>query len=164
MDVMDEEILEFWKILNKNHVAYIMVGGFAVNMHGYARTTKDSDLWLKDELINRQHLRQAFKDLGYGDHPSLETIDFIPGWTEFNIGGGIVLDIMTSMKGLEDQSFDICYKRAVRADLNGIIVPFLHINDLITNKKAVSRPTDQIDVQELEKIQKLQQEQLQKKE
>jgi hypothetical protein len=73
-------------------------------------------------------------------------MDFIPGWTEFNIGGGIVLDIMTSMKGLEDQSFDICYKRAVRAELNGIIIPFLHINDLITNKKAVSRPTDQIDV------------------
>jgi hypothetical protein len=34
-------------------------------------------------------------------------------------------------------------------------VPFLHINQLIANKKAVNRPKDQIDVPELEKIKKL---------
>lgn len=34
MDVMDESLLEFWRILNKHKVLYIMVGGFAVNMHG----------------------------------------------------------------------------------------------------------------------------------
>jgi len=38
------------------------------------------------------------------------------------------------------------------ADLDGILVPFLHINQLIANKKAVNRPKDQIDVLELEKI------------
>jgi hypothetical protein len=48
MDLMDEDLLEFWKILNKNHIQYIMVGGFAVNMNGYIRATKDSDIWLHD--------------------------------------------------------------------------------------------------------------------
>ena len=32
MDVMDEELLNFWRVLNHNSVQYIMVGGFAVNM------------------------------------------------------------------------------------------------------------------------------------
>jgi hypothetical protein len=62
---------------------------------------------------------------------------------------------MTGMNGLENISFDDCYLIAVRANLEGIIVPFLHINHLIENKKAVNRPKDQVDVIYLEKIKKL---------
>jgi hypothetical protein len=61
---------------------------------------------------------------------------------------------MTSMKGLESLSFDDCYESARIADLDGVLVPFLHINHLIANKKAVGRPKDLLDVIELEKIQK----------
>jgi len=61
---------------------------------------------------------------------------------------------MTSMKGLENKPFDDCLKQARVADLDGVKVPFLHINDLLTNKKAVGRPKDQLDVIELEKIKK----------
>jgi predicted nucleotidyltransferase len=152
MDLMDEEFLEFWRILNKHEVKYIMVGGFAVNMQGYSRTTSDADLWLKDEIENRRNLRKSFEELGYGDYPSVETMDFIAGWTQFYIAGGLILDIMTSMKGLEHQSFEECLEKASIADLDGIKVPFLHINDLILNKKAVFWPKDQLDLLELEKI------------
>ena len=152
MDIMDEGLIEFWKILNKNKVVYIMVGGFAVNMNGYIRATKDSNLWLKDTLLNRKNFRIAYAELGYGDFPSFETMDFTPGWTQFYIANGIILDIMTSMKGLENKSFDECLQQARVADLNGVHVPFLHINDLLANKKAVGRPKDQLDVLELEKI------------
>lgn len=158
MDVMDEELLKFWSILNKHDVKYIMVGGFAVNMQGFSRATSDADLWLQDHAENRKNLRKAFEELGYGDYPSLETLAFIPGWTQFYIAGGLVLDIMTEMKGLENQSFDECLQKARVADFNGIKVPFLHINDLIANKKAVFRPKDQIDLLELEKIKKIQDE------
>lgn len=154
MDIMDEDLIKFWRILNKNQVEYIMVGGFAVNMNGFTRATKDSDLWLKDTLKNRQYFRKAYQDLGYGDFPSFETMEFVPGWTQFYIANGIILDIMTSMKGLEQFSFDECLLRAKLADLDGVIVPFLHINDLLANKKAVGRPKDQLDVIELEKIKK----------
>lgn len=44
MDVMDEGLLDFWRVLNKHQVAYIMVGGFAVNMNGFTRATDDSVL------------------------------------------------------------------------------------------------------------------------
>lgn len=158
MDVMDDELLEFWRILNKNDVKYIMVGGFAVNMHGYSRATDDADMWIKDELTNRQSLRKAFHELGYGDYASLETMQFVPGWTQFNIAGGLQLDIMTAMKGLEDQSFDTCFAKSLKADLNGVKVPFLHLNDLIVNKKIVFRPKDQLDLFELEKIKKIREE------
>jgi hypothetical protein len=154
MDIMDDGLLRFWKGLNHNGVLYIMVGGFAVNMHGYIRATADADLLLKDDLENRQRLRKAFSELGYGDFVSLETTQFVPGWSQFYIEDGIVLDIMTSLKGV-DLSFDECLKMASVAELDGIKVPFLHINHLIDNKKVVNRPKDQLDVIELERIKML---------
>lgn len=62
---------------------------------------------------------------------------------------------MTAMKGLENISFEDAYKQSLLADIEGIRVPFLHINQLIQNKKAVNRSKDQIDVIELEKIKDL---------
>lgn len=152
MDVYNDNLLVFWQSLNNNGVQYIMVGGFAVNMHGYMRATKDADMWIKDSIENRQNLRKVFKELNYGDYEAIETMQFVPGWSEFYIGDGIALDIMTSMKGLEDYSFEDSLQKASIADLGGTLVPFLHINQLLANKKAVSRPKDQLDVLELEKI------------
>ena len=70
MDIMDEGLLSFWRILNKHNVAYIMVGGFAVNMNGFIRATKDSGLWLKDTIENRKSFRNAYAEAGYGDFAS----------------------------------------------------------------------------------------------
>ena len=56
------------------------------------------------------------------------------------------------MEGLENYSFDECLNLASIASIENIQVPFLHINQLIANKKAVNRSKDQVDVLELEKI------------
>jgi hypothetical protein len=158
MDILDDELLRFWRSLNDHHVRYIMVGGFATRFHGFNRNTEDLDVWLEETPQNRKNLRQSFIDLGYGDFPSLETMEFLPGWTSFYLGQAIELDIMTKMEGLEDHPFNECLEMASIADLDGILVPFLHINQLIANKKAVNRPKDQIDVLELEKIKKIREE------
>ena len=153
MDFLDEDLIHFWTILNKYSVQYIMVGGFAVNLYGYTRATNDIDLLIKDDIVNRQKLAGAFSELGFGNI-SFETLQFVPGWTNFYIGAGIQLDIMTSLKGV-DLSFDECLQMAPVAEIEGVMVPFLHINHLIQNKKVVNRPKDQIDVMELEKIKKI---------
>jgi predicted nucleotidyltransferase len=156
MDIFDVEILKFWAALQKKNVRYIMVGGYATNLHGYQRFTGDIDIWIEDTPVNRQHLRAAFIECGMGDYFMLETMQFVPGWTDFRLMNGLRLDILINMKGLEDYSFDECLEMAAIADIDDIKVPFLHINQLIANKKAVNRPKDQIDVIELEKILKIQ--------
>jgi len=65
------------------------------------------------------------------------------------------LDILIDMKGLEGYTFEDCLKMASIADIDGINIPFLHINQLIENKRVVNRPKDQIDVLALEQIRKL---------
>lgn len=157
MDVFDEDLLSFWKSLADNQVTYLMVGGFAVTMHGYARSTEDVDIWIKDDQENRVRLGKAMVIYGY-DELSWEEMQFVPGWTNFYIGNGIVLDILIDMKGLEVYTFDECLQIATIATIEKMQVPFLHINQLIANKKAVNRPKDQIDVMELEKIKQLRKE------
>jgi hypothetical protein len=154
MDIYDESLLEFWKSLSDNKVLYIMVGGFAVNMHGFTRTTGDIDIWLKDTIPNRLNFGSAMIKSGY-DGVTWEEIKFVPGWSDFYIGPGIRLDIMIEMKGLTDISFDEALSAAYIGEIEDLLVPFLSINHLIANKKAVNRPKDQIDVIELEKIKKL---------
>jgi hypothetical protein len=152
VDIFDEEILKFWKALQDRNVQYILVGGYATNLHGYQRFTGDLDIWLKDSLENRQHLRDAFIDCDMGDYPMLEYMQFIPGWTDFHLNNGLRLDILIDMKGLEGYTFEECLEMASVADIENITVPFLHINQLIENKRIVNRPKDQIDVQALEQI------------
>jgi hypothetical protein len=152
MDIFDEEIVKFWRCLQDNNVKYIMVGGFATNIQGYQRYTGDMDIWIEDSLANRGNLRKAFRDADMGDYFMMERMQFIPGWTDFRLNNGLKLDIMIDMKGLEGQSFDHCFQIATIAEIENIKIPFLHINQLIANKRAVNRPKDQIDVIELEKI------------
>lgn len=154
MDIMDDELLAFWRKLNECCVRYIMVGGLAVRFQGFSRTTDDLDMWIEDTLPNRQNLRRAFRELDYGDFPEIETMQFVSGWTSF-YAAGIVLDIMTEMRGLEELSFEDCYSEALVSDIEGTLVRFLHINHLIQNKKVVNRPKDQLDVIYLEKLKKL---------
>ena len=158
MDVFNAELLRFWNCLNENNVRYIMVGGVATNLNGYQRATADADLWIDDTIENRTKLRKAFCECDMGDFEALESMQFVTGWTTFQLNNGLPLDIMTSMKGLEEFSFEECLNVATIADIDGVTVPFLHINHLITNKKAVNRPKDQLDVIYLEKVKKLMEE------
>ena len=155
MDIFDEEIVKFWKSLQDSNVRYIMVGGYATNMNGYQRFTGDMALWVEDTVENRRNLRIAFKEYGMGDLYMLETMQIVPGWTNFNLNNGLKLDIMLDVKGLEGFTFQQCLDQASRAVIDEVDVPFLHINHLITSKKAANRPKDIIDVIYLEKIKQL---------
>ena len=155
MDILDQDIISLWKCLNNNNVQYIMIGGFATNLHGYNRATTDIDLWIEDTLSNRKGLRKALVEQGSGDYDVIETMDFIPGWTDFQLNFGFKLDVMTAVKGLENIGFKDCYKFAVITEIENIQVRFLHLNHLITCKKATGRLKDLLDVEELEKIRAL---------
>ncbi len=154
MDIFDEDILLLWKCLHQNDVKYIMIGGFAINLHGYSRATKDINIWIEDSLENRKKLRKALKEQGSGDYEPIERMQFIPGWTDFQLNMGFKLDVMVDVKGLDDIGFEECFKYAIVAEIENIPVRFLHYNHLITSKKAAGRARDLLDIEELEKIRK----------
>ncbi len=154
MDIFDDEIGQLWKLLHENDVKFILVGGFATNLHGHNRMTADIDIWLKDTLENRKKLRKALKELNLGDLKEIESMQLIPGWSSILLNSGIELDIMTLLKGFKQSDFDNCYELADVALINNIPVKFLSLNHLIQAKKVVFRDKDKIDLIELEKIKK----------
>ncbi len=113
-----------------------MVGGFASALNGFNRTTQDIDLWIKDTVENRKALRSVLKELEIGDFESIETTQFVPGYTSIYLNSGFELDIMTSLKGFGQIRFDECYELASTAIIEGISIKFLSINQLIEAKKA----------------------------
>jgi hypothetical protein len=154
MDVLDEDILSLWRSLEAHTVKYIMVGGFATNLHGFSRITADLDIWIKDTPENRRSFRNALNDAGYGDMDELETVDFVPGWSSIYLSSGLQLDIMTYLQGFPEERFDECFAIAPIAEIHEVRVRFLHFNHLLEAKKASARPKDMIDIAELEKLRK----------
>lgn len=152
MDIFDEEVLSLWKAFNQNDFQYIMVGGFATNLNGFSRTTADLDVWFKDTLENRASLRRSLEQIELGDFPQVERMDFVRGWSSIRLNSGMDLDLMTYIKGFEQEIFDECFMSASTAIIFEIPIKFLHINHLIASKKACDRPKDRIDVLELERI------------
>lgn len=149
--MFDEEILALWKAFHENGFQYIIVGGFAVNLHGFQRTTGDLDIWIKDTLTNRQLLRISLKEVGVGDFQALETMEFVPGWSSISLRSGFQLDIMTYLKGFSQEQFIECFRLASTATIEEVPIRFLDIDSLIVAKKASARERDLIDVIELEK-------------
>ncbi len=152
MEIFDHDFLTFLRNLNEFQVRYMMVGGFATNLHGFARTTADCDIWIEDSAINRKNLRKALEKTEGDSFDYIERMDFVPGWTSIKLSWGLDLDIMTFLKGFPADTFEPCFNEASIAELYGLSIHFLHINHLIEAKKQAGRSKDLIDVIELERI------------
>lgn len=149
---MNEQIIAIWDSFFQNKVKYITIGGFAVNIYGYNRNTGDIDIYLEDTIENRINLRKALKSVNLGDFESIETMQFIPSWTEFTLNYGLRLDIMTIVKGLEDKSFNSLLENATVVKIGETPVFFIDYDNLIIAKKASNRPKDILDIEELDKL------------
>ncbi|WP_264529560.1 nucleotidyltransferase [Flavobacterium sp. N502540] len=149
---MNEQIVAIWRSFFENKVKYITIGGFAVNIYGYNRNTGDIDIYLEDTVENRSNLRKALKSINLGDFETIETMQFIPGWSDFTLNYGLRLDIMTAVKGLEDKSFTSLLEDATVVMIDETPVYFIDYDNLIVAKKAANRPKDILDIEELGKL------------
>jgi hypothetical protein len=151
---MNSQIIEIWKFFSLNNVKYLTIGGFAVNIYGYGRNTGDIDIFIEDTIENRENLQKALKQAGIGNFENIKTMQFVPGWTDITLNFNLRLDIMTSVKGLENEDFQELLNKAYIAEISKISVYFLDYDNLIKAKKATNRPKDILDIEELEKINK----------
>lgn len=132
---------------NAAGVEYLLVGAYALAVHGLPRATGDMDLWVRPTTENAHRayaalagFGAALRDLAPDD---LATLDIV-----FQIGvAPRRIDVLTSIDGVD---FVAAWERRVMTVVDGIDVPVLHKADLIANKRAVGRPKDLADVAWLE--------------
>ena len=136
---------EFLRLLNAESVDYLLIGGYAVNYHGYSRSTGDMDVWISPTPDNIVRTVSALRQFGFTAANS----------SLFNEPNGMLrmgvpplrLEILTSIDGV---TFADCFSRRVTADLEGILVPVINFDDLKRNKRAGGRAKDLADLEELE--------------
>lgn len=141
------DFLDFLKLLDKHKVDYLLVGGYAVILHGYARSTGDLDLWIKQTPENYTNLKKAYTDFGA---PIFSIEDFES--EKFDVWGiGVEprkIEILTKVSGL---NFVESIKNCRWLELENLSVPYIDFEDLIKNKLATGRYKDLADIEQLKK-------------
>lgn len=145
---LNKDFEDFIISLNQFDVAYILVGGYAVVLHGYLRNTGDLDIWVKRSKENYQKLVMAFQHFGMATMDMTEEAFLHKDeFDVFTFGRPpVAIDLMTEVKGLD---FDEAYQNANTMDLDGVQVKLISLEDLKKAKRASNRKKDQDDLEHL---------------
>jgi hypothetical protein len=144
--ILNRDFREFIELLNAHKVKYLIVGGYAVTVHGYPRYTNDLDIWLWADNDNAQKIIAVLKDFGFGTLKITEK-DFLVSDRIIQLGyPPNRIDLLTGVSGL---SFDECYPHKISFEIDGLEIDFIDIDNLKKNKKASGRHKDLNDLENL---------------
>ncbi|MES2591691.1 MAG: hypothetical protein V4608_07390 [Bacteroidota bacterium] len=153
MDIFEEDILEFFHLLNKHSVKYILVGGLAVNYHGFSRSTGDVDLWVDESTENRIKLVNALKEKNIEGCEAFLTYPLLAGFAEIMLDNGVYIDLMSDLQFFKQNRFEECYQLCNKYRINeDVELSVLHVNSLIEEKEKSSRIKDKDDAEQLKKM------------
>lgn len=147
--------------LNKCDVEYLLVGGHAVNFHGYVRATLDLDIWVNNSEQNLEKLLASFIFLGYNKENSKKAIKY------FKLNHMIklpkdkaIIDILDDF--MINEVFVNSFKNKETMFIGNTEVKVVGFEDLLKIKYKSNRTKDLLDVQELKTLQELRQKQVKK--
>lgn len=155
--------LPLLRALAERAVDHIVIGGFAVNAHGYVRPSKDLDIVPRSSRDNLARLAGLLRELNArnadsSDFDSAE-FPFDPTKTsELEHGGNFrlstdigELDVMQWVAGIEtDDLFAELDREAIEAIVDDVAIRVCGLRHLIAMKRAAGRPRDLDDVERLD--------------
>jgi len=145
--MLSKDFKEFIELLNTNDVKYLVVGGYAVALHGHPRYTKDLDVWIELSPGNADRILSALDKFGLGSL-NLKQDDFLEENQIIQLGyPPNRIDLLTTLK---DLIFEDCYKTKVKVAIEDVEINFIDIENLKKNKRATGRPQDLADAENLE--------------
>jgi hypothetical protein len=143
---LSQDFKEFLQSLNDNQVRYLIVGGYAVALHGHPRYTKDIDIWLWLDPQNAEKIVQALNAFGFASL-NLKQDDFLEPDTIIQLGyPPNRIDILNSLSGVD---FETCYPSHIEIQIGDLTLPFIDLENLKKNKQASGRMQDLADVENL---------------
>jgi hypothetical protein len=146
--VFNKDFKDFLSALNRNDVDYLLVGGYSVILHGYARNTGDLDIWVKKSKENYHRLSNAFLEfrMPLFDMTEVAFLDN-PDFDVFTFGRPpVAIDLMTAVKGLD---FDEAFQNSEMREAGELQIRVISLDDLLKAKKASGRPKDLDDISHL---------------
>lgn len=151
--MLNRHFLEFLGLLEIHKVEYLVVGGYAVAVHGFPRYTGDLDVFVAINRENADRLLGVLAEFGFASL-NLRSEDFLEPDMVVEIGREpIKIQVLTGIDGV---SFEKCRGDRLLVDISGIQVPFIGFESLLVNKASSPRSKDRIDLEELSRIRDLQ--------
>lgn len=144
---LDPNFREFIELLHAHDAKFLIVGGYAVALHGHPRFTADLDIWLLIDRQNAGAVLDALGEFGFGE-AGITVEDLVDPDRVVQLGyPPLRIDLMTAIDGVE---FEEAYVRREVVELNELPVPFISLEDLRRNKRATGRTQDLADLEALE--------------
>jgi hypothetical protein len=144
--MFNQDFKEFIQSLNDNQVRYLVVGGFAVALHGYPRYTKDLDIWIEMTPENAVRIVRSLQQFGF-DSLGLKEQDFLEADVIIQLGyPPRRIDLLTTISGVD---FETCFTERKIIELEGLPVNFIGLKNLKENKRASGRAQDLADLENL---------------
>jgi hypothetical protein len=145
--MLNQDFKEFIQLLNDNQVKYLVIGGYAVAVHGHPRYTKDIDIWIEISEENAQKLVIALTQFGF-ESLGLTSDDFQTPYQIIQLGyPPNRIDLITNPDGID---FQTCYDSKIEVTLNDVPVKFINLDNLKKNKLASGRLQDLADLEKLQ--------------
>jgi len=128
-------------------VEFLLVGAYAMAVHGLPRATGDIDLWVRCSEENGQRIMAALTRFG-APLAGITAADFATPGVVFQVGvAPSRIDILTTIDGVD---FSDAWADRVEANVEGLALPVINRQHLLQNKRATGRPKDAADASWLE--------------
>lgn len=145
--MLNQDYKEMLQCLLEENVKFLLIGAYALAVHGFPRATKDIDFFVWPTPENAANLMQALTKFG-APLQDISAADFASEGVIFQIGNSPRrIDIVTRIDGI---SFDVAHAHRKTIAVEGMQVPVISLDDLIINKRASGRIQDLADVERLE--------------
>jgi hypothetical protein len=139
-------------LLNAARVKYVVIGGFALALHGVVRATKDIDVLIEATLDNVQRALKALAGLPGAISRELDPAEVVAKPITI-IGDDPRVDLLTLAWSVR---YADAAPKAQRVEIEGVEIPFADIDTLIRTKQT-DRFQDKADVENLEQVKRLKQ-------
>jgi len=150
---MSPDFLDLLRALLGADVRFLVVGAYAVGVHGRPRATKDLDVWVEASVDNAPKVINGLIEFGAPLMGLTETDLQTPGvGLQIGVEPGRI-DVLTSVSGVR---FEEAWPRRVQANFaEGVRCNVIGLEELLQNKRAAGRPQDLADVAALERLHRL---------
>jgi hypothetical protein len=142
--MLNQNFSDILSAFSEAGVEYLLIGAYAMAVHGCPRATGDIDLWVSPNEANARRVWAALKQFG-APLSKVTLSDFFTADVVYQMGAPPQrIDILTSISGVE---FDEAWPDRFSVQIGGLTIPVIGIRHLYANKLASGRAKDQLDAQ-----------------
>jgi hypothetical protein len=145
--LFNQDFKDMLSALSDARADFLLVGAYALAVHGFPRATGDLDIWVRADTDNARKVLYSLAVFG-APLDDLTVDDLSKPGIVFQIGvEPSRIDILTAISGVE---FGHAWERRVLVDVDGVCINVIGRDDLVVNKRASGRPKDIADAETLD--------------